>query len=95
MDAVHFGVDSHQGLAAASASVLGERDTSLIDVFWDAFTVDRVPQVLHARLMQHGFIRIDSAGLLAADRYVMPEQIGRVDGEGVYLQVERDALVKS
>ena len=95
VEAVHFGVDTQRGVGAATASTPGERDTTIVGLFWDAFTVDQVPQVHHARLMQHRFIRIDSAGLLAADRYVMPDQIAWVDGDSVHLQAERDALVKS
>jgi hypothetical protein len=39
-------------------------------------------------------MRIDSAGLFAADRYVMPEQIAGVSSDRVTLRVTRDELIK-
>lgn len=39
-----------------------------------------------AQKLQHsGFVRIDSNGLFEADRYVMPDQIGRVDQDGIQM----------
>ena len=44
--------------------------------------------------MQQGFIRIDSAGLFAADRYVTPDQIVSVSGDALTLNVSQDELMK-
>lgn len=71
-----------------------ERDDSLIDVIADAFAPDGLPDEIRDRLLQQGFIRIDSSGLFAADRYVLPDQIMSVSGEAVTLNVSRDELVK-
>jgi hypothetical protein len=38
---------------------------------------DPVPDELRARLLEPGFARIDVSGLLAADRYALPEEIER------------------
>jgi hypothetical protein len=37
-------------------------------------------------LLRHGFIRIDSTGLFAADRYVTPDQIADVSVDHVTLR---------
>jgi hypothetical protein len=53
-----------------------------------------VPDELRARLLQHGFIRIDVSGLLAADRYALPEEIESVTDAGVKLRVRQDDLIR-
>ena len=69
-------------------------DDTFIDVIARAFTDDNVPEELRDRLVHQGFVRIDSDGLFAADRYVMPEQIDSVSGDGLTLNVTRDELLK-
>lgn len=59
----------------------------------DAFTVDKVPEVLRQRLLRTGFLRLDADGLFASDRYIMPEQIEAVDDE-VRLAVGKDELIR-
>lgn len=71
-----------------------QRD-SLIDNIAEVFApADQIPDELRDRLLQQGFIRIDSAGLFSADRYVMPDQIMSVSGDAVTLNVSKDELVK-
>ncbi len=43
-------------------------------------------------LLRHGFIRINSRGLFASDRYVMPDQIATVSGDRVRLKMSKDEL---
>lgn len=69
-------------------------DKGLIDHIADAFTTDRLPEEMRRRLLQQGFIRIDSSGLFEADRYVMPDQIMAVSDDAVTLKVSRDELVR-
>lgn len=71
-----------------------ERKTGLMAALAEAFAADELPDVIRERLLQEGFIRIDSNGLFAADRYVLPDQIMSVTGEAVTLKVSRDELVK-
>ena len=66
----------------------------LMDAIADVFDPNDVPEEMRERLLQRGFIRIDGAGLFAADRYVMPEQISSVSDEAVYLRVAKDELLK-
>ena len=83
------------GAGPATASEGGPREGSLIDDFARVFSAeDRVPEPLRERLRRHGFMRIDSTGLFAADRYVMSDQIADVSGDHVTLRVTRDELIK-
>jgi hypothetical protein len=78
-----------------TASSPGRSESSLIGDFAKAiFPTDQVPELLRQRLLRHGFIRIDSTGLFAADRYVMPDQIADVSEDRVTLRVTRDELIK-
>jgi hypothetical protein len=43
-------------------------------------------------LMQQGYIRIDSAGLFAADRFATADQVAQVGEDGVVLRVGREVL---
>ena len=43
-------------------------------------------------LLRHGFVRINSKGLFASDRYVMPDQIASVSGDRVRLKLSKDEL---
>ena len=79
---------------AATPGNLRERDDSLIDNIAEAFKPDELPEEVRERLLQEGFIRIDSAGLFAADRYVAADQIMSVSGDELTLKVSKDELVK-
>jgi hypothetical protein len=94
LGAVSEGADKF-GAGPATASEGGPRESSLIEDFAKVFSAeDRVPEPLRERLRRHGFMRIDSTGLFAADRYVMPDQIAAVSGDRVTLRVTRDELIK-
>jgi hypothetical protein len=54
---------------------------------------DDLPDSGRDRLLQQGYIRIDSAGLFASDRYATADQIAQVGNDGVHLTVDRDALM--
>jgi hypothetical protein len=51
-----------------------------------------IPEPLAARLVQKGFVKIGK-GLLERDIYVAADQIARVSGDQVELNVSRQALV--
>ena len=67
---------------------------TLIENVAEAFTSDKLPDELRERLLREGFIRMDSAGLFAADRYVLPEHIMSVADDQVRLNVRREALIR-
>ena len=99
VEQVYFGAasqeaDTHGGGPTTAASP-GGHESSLLEDFAKAIAAgDEMPEPLRQRLLRHGFIRIDSTGLFAADRYVMPDQIAGVSEDRVRLRVTRDELIK-
>ena len=96
---VYFGAANEEaeerGSGPVTASPPGEHESSLIEDFAKAIApTDQVPEPLRQRLLRQGFIRIDSTGLFAADRYVMPDQIADVSEDRITLRVTRDELIK-
>jgi hypothetical protein len=53
-----------------------------------------VPEPLRSQLLRDGYVHLDANGIFARDRYILPEQIARMDAEGIQLNVTRDALIK-
>jgi hypothetical protein len=86
---------SQHGGGPATTSSPGRSESSLIEDFAMAIAPQyQLPETLRERLLRQGFLRIDSTGLFAADRYVMPDQIESVSGDGVMLHASRDELLK-
>jgi sporulation protein YlmC with PRC-barrel domain len=65
---------------------------SFVDMVADAFNNEEIPSEMVERLRQEGYIRIDSSGLFAQDRFAMAEQIASVDEDAVRLNVAYDQL---
>lgn len=84
-----------RGEAAATAPDIDVREEdSIIENLAEAIApVDEVPEVLRARLLRHGFLRIDT-GLFSGDLYAMPDQIARVTDDGVLLRVSGNELIE-
>lgn len=95
---VHLGAvsaeDDKRGMGSATTTAEETAGSSLLEDFARAFAPDTVPEPVRARLLRHGFIRIDTTGLFAADRYAMPEQIASVSDDRVTLRVTREELMK-
>lgn len=83
-----------RGKGPATAQAPDTPGGELIELARRAFGGDDLPDVLRNRLLRNGFIHVDADGLLASDRYVMPEQISDVSGDTVTLNVTRDELIK-
>ena len=83
-----------RGEGPATASDPNQNRDDLFEDIARVFAPDNIPDVLRARLLREGFIRVDGAGLFAADRYVTPDQIAGVSGDHVQLKVTRDQLIK-
>lgn len=79
---------------AAGIDELDQPNHSLVDDIAQAFSTDEVPEAIRQRLLHDGFIRMDSDGLFASDRYILPEQIQSVAGDRVQLNVSKDQLQK-
>jgi hypothetical protein len=87
---VYYGGASEEAITRAlqinDAAIGGERGA--LD-----FGEDRLAPELRARLMRHGYIRIEGPGIAGDRRYVTAEQIGEVVGERVLLRASRDELI--
>jgi hypothetical protein len=53
-----------------------------------------MPKVLRDRLLRHGFIRIDTHGLFASDRFALPDQIESVSEDCIQLRLSKDELIE-
>jgi hypothetical protein len=84
-------IEDGAAMATPSEGAVGEH-TFLHDLA-EAIAPDDLPQEIKDRLRLSGFIRIDMAGMLRADRYAFPEQITSVDAQRVTLGVSRDQLL--
>ncbi|MBN9346672.1 MAG: hypothetical protein J0I48_10815 [Devosia sp.] len=69
-------------------------DNTIIGAMAEAFGREDIPEPLRSQLLRDGYIHLDARGLFARDRYILPEQIARVDADGIQLNVTRDALIK-
>src|SRR5436190_22708066 len=67
-----------RGEGPATARDPNKTGDTLFEDLAEVFAPDNLPEVLRARLLREGFIRVDGAGLFAADRYVTPDQIASV-----------------
>lgn len=96
VSAIRFGEEDPRqpGPETVTGSRTDNYGSSLVEEIAEVFTGDGLPETLRDRLIRHGFIRID-AGLLALDRFVLPEQVAGVDEDGVRLRVTDDELIKA
>lgn len=96
VDQVKFSEDDPETPAIESADIdrTAERRDSLIDNIAEVFSPEELPEEIRERLLQQGFLRVDSSGLFEADRYVLPEQIASISADGVMLSVDKDDLIK-
>jgi hypothetical protein len=80
------------GLPRANQNVA---DTSQIEaIAQDVVGGDRLPQMLCTHLLEQGFICIDRPGPCAEDRYLMPEQIDRIEGDRIHLGVPLERAIQ-
>lgn len=82
--------------AATSSDPDRPGSDSFIEDIAEVFTgKDDMPEALRSRLLRKGYMRIDSSGLFAADRYATPDQVASVTGDEVHLSVSRDELIEA
>lgn len=99
VDYIQFGAasDTQRAQGSGPATVApadNGYDQPLVDMVASVFNPGAMPDEMAQKLQHSGFIRIDSNGLFAADRYVIPDRIARVDSKGVYLNVTSDELLR-
>lgn len=99
IDGLYLGEASLQsseiGDVPATVSAPRPASDAMIAVIQRVFGKDELPQEVKERLLQHGFVHVNVPGLLAHNRYVMPEQITQVTNEGIVLRATRAQLLKA
>jgi len=70
------------------------RRDGVLDSIADAFADKEIPEPLRSRLLLEGYIRLDTKGILAKHRYVLPSQIASSSGDEIRLNVTKDELIK-
>ncbi len=82
---------------AAGVSPVFEREReTLAGILADVFRPDdQLPREMQEKALREGFVRLDADGLFAADRYIFPEQIDRVEGDRLVLAVRKEDLLKA
>jgi hypothetical protein len=85
---IHFSEANGGEHPAAAAPPKEPVQSDPVDFVGKMFGADNLPKELRERLLMQGFIRMDSSKLFGSGRYVMFDQIARVDGKGVHLGVE-------
>jgi hypothetical protein len=71
-----------------------DRHETIIGAVAEAFGYEDVPEPLRSQLLRDGYVHLDTKGLFAKDRYILPEQIARMTKDGIQLNVTKDALIK-
>ncbi|MHA6300332.1 hypothetical protein [Devosia sp. CAU 1758] len=56
---------------------------------------EELPQEMQEKALREGFVRLDADGLFAADRYIFPEHIDRVESDQLVLSVCKEDLLKA
>lgn len=86
---------SHVDASGVSPVLEDERDT-FVALLTDLFTPDDgLPREMQEKALREGYVRLDADGLFAADRYIFPEHIDRVEGDKLVLSVRRQDLLKA
>ena len=86
---------NEQGRGPATAADPEWREDTLMDNLAEAFSADDpLPEALRGRLLRHGFMRIDTSGIFASDRFALPDQIESVSDDCVRLRVAKDELIE-
>ncbi len=81
--------------AAGVSPVFEEGRGSVVDMLADVFNPEeKLPREMQEKALREGFVRLDADGLFAADRYIFPEHIDRIEGDSLVLNVRKDELLK-
>lgn len=94
VEEVHFGVVSPYGRGTTLSSDLDQGGTAVEKKGYQEVADDEVSDLLHARMMQHGYVRLASSSQPGSLRSIRPSQIARVDRNGVHLQATEDTLMQ-
>jgi hypothetical protein len=97
VEAVYLGAanDAESGAEPATDNAHALPGTRVQRFVAELFDPTDMPDEVAERLRQSGYFRIDGPGLLAGDRFVMPDQIAHVSEKGVYLRTAEAAQIKN
>jgi hypothetical protein len=92
---IRFGEENpaQPGPETITGSRTDTSESSLVEDIAEVFDDHDLPETIRGRLRRYGYIQID-AGLLASDRLVFPDQVARIEQDGVHLNVTNDELIK-
>lgn len=99
VDDLYMGATSkkadERGKGSATAPNPNMRENEVIEDIARAIAGgEEIPEELRQRLLREGYIRLDTAGLFAAHRYILPDQIAHVEEDHVHLRVTREELIR-
>ncbi|MDL1899867.1 hypothetical protein FBR02_03765 [Anaerolineae bacterium CFX9] len=101
VDRLQFGdenavdVDVNNGMMVDEDETEMERMPAPLQAFVSAFEGNELlSDELKAMLVTHGYLHVDG-GMFSGKWYVTPDQIARVDGYQVYLNVSQDELIRA
>lgn len=99
VDRVYPSPSSDPGLDWDEGSVTTRGPTPPRDILLQetvrVFEPDNLSEDLREHLLSQGFVRFSGSGILAADRYVVPDQIDRIDRDRVILKLPRRDLIST
>lgn len=90
--------DSHieTGANSATSPALDtDAPDNWVDMLREVFAPMDLPRELVQRLLKDGYVLVEGAGLFAADRLILPEQIDSVGAGGVHLNALRNDLPRA
>ncbi len=97
VDRVYLASSSDPGYEWGKGSVTVRDPTPPQDILLQeatlVFEADNLSEDLRVRLLSQGFLRLSAAGILAADRYVMPEKVDRIHKNRVILKIPRKDMI--
>lgn len=96
-DPVDAGRQANESGVGTTDPDAGDYATTLIDDVATTFTSDDndLPEEEREQLLNKGYIQIDSSGFFTADRFATADQIARIEGNDVHLNIDQDDLVKA
>jgi hypothetical protein len=92
VEEIFLGTGDDEAEAYTTQTVVGPDDGGITPDIAETFGEGyEMPDVMRRRLLNHGYIRIDTG--FGADRFAMADQVAGVSDDGVHLNVPGDELV--
>jgi len=69
----------------------GASENTFVDMIAEVFNPDDIPEPVKARMYRHGFLKVET-GLFKDDRYVLLDEVARINDDTVHLTITKDDL---